>query len=89
MYIWGHNIAPDTVITSRHTDRIKMIVAEAGVDKAGAWHDLQRDLYADFKRAFGEEPGPITGIGIMTDTDNTGEKARAWYGDIRPLRAPH
>ena len=47
------------------------------------------DLYADFKRAFGEEPGPITGIGIMTDTDNTGEKARAWYGDIRLLRAPH
>ena len=89
MYIWGRNSAPDTVITSRHTDRIKMIVAEAGVDKAGAWHDLKRDLYADFKRAFGEEPGPITGIGIMTDTDNTGEKARAWYGDIRLLRAPH
>ena len=89
MYIWGRNIAPDTVIASRYTERIKMIVAEADVDKAGAWHDLQRDLYVDFKRAFGEEPGPITGIGIMTDTDNTGEKARAWYGDIRLLRAPH
>jgi hypothetical protein len=25
---------------------------------------------------------PITGIAIMTDTDNTGESVTAWYGDI-------
>ena len=85
MYIWARNSPKEAVITSRHTDRIKMLVAESGRDNIGAWQDMQRDLYEDFKKAYGEEPGPITGIGIMTDTDNTGETARAWYGDIRLL----
>jgi len=31
---------------------------------------------------FGGEPPPVEGIAIMTDTDNTGERARAYYGDI-------
>lgn len=57
-----------------------MIVAETGPDNLGQWQDVKRNLYEDFKRAYGEEPGPVTGIGIMTDTGNTSEKARAWYG---------
>jgi Protein of unknown function (DUF3047) len=89
MYIWARNSPVEAVITSRFTDRIKMLVAESGPGKAGAWQEMRRDIYEDFKRAYGEEPGPITGIGIMTDTDNTGEKTRAWYGDIRLIkRAP-
>ena len=89
MYIWGRDTPRETVITSRFTERIRMIVAESGQDKVGQWQDVMRNLYDDFKRAYGEEPGPVTGIGIMTDTDNTGEKTRAWYGDIsltKPLR---
>ena len=83
MYIWGRRSQRETVITSHFTERIKMIVADSGPDNVGAWQNVRRDVYEDFKRAYGEEPGPITGIGIMTDTDNTGEKVRAWYGDIR------
>ena len=86
MYIWGRRSPRETVITSRFTDRIRMIVAESGPDKLGQWQDVKRNLYEDFKRAYGEEPGPVTGIGIMTDTDNTGEKTRAWYGDISLTR---
>ena len=82
MYIWGSKSARETVIPSRFTERIKMIVADSGSEHLGAWQTVKRDLYEDFKRAYGEEPGPITAIGIMTDTDNTGEKSRAWYGDI-------
>lgn len=86
MYIWARDSALETLIPNHHTDRIKMIVAESGPAGLGAWRTLKRDLYADFRLAFGEEPGPIIGVGIMTDTDNTGEQARAWYGDIT-LRA--
>ncbi len=44
---------------------------------------LSRNLYDDYRHAFGEEPGNLTGIGVLTDTDNTGESVEAWYGDIR------
>jgi len=33
-------------------------------------------------QAFGTEPLKISGVAIMTDTDNTGESATAYYGDI-------
>ena len=82
MYIWTRNAPRETVITSRFTERIRMIVAESGADKLGSWQQVRRDLFEDFRRAYGEDPGPITGIGIMTDTDNTGAQAQAWYGDI-------
>lgn len=86
MYIWGRQSPRESVITSHFTERIRMIVADSGPDHLGQWQDIKRNLYEDFKRAYGEEPGPITAIGIMTDTDNTGEKARAWYGDISLTR---
>ena len=82
MYIWENRAPRDRVLPNLHTSRIKMIVAESGRDKVGQWQDITRNVYEDYKRAFGEEPGRITAIAVMTDTDNTGENAHAWYGDI-------
>jgi hypothetical protein len=42
----------------------------------------ERNIYEDYKKAFGQEPPMISGVAIMTDTDNTGESAIAYYGDI-------
>ena len=82
MYIWENRAPKDTVIPSLHTARVRMIVAESGRDKLGNWQEVTRNVYEDYRRAFGEAPGPITAIGIMTDTDNTGEHTHAYYGDI-------
>ena len=82
MYIWENRAPRDTVLPNLHTSRIKMIIAESGREKVGAWQDMTRNVYEDYKRAFGEEPGRITAIAVMSDTDNTGENAHAWYGDI-------
>jgi len=82
MYIWENRMPMDAVIPNLHTSRIKMVVAETGRDKLGRWQEQSRNVYEDFMRAFGERPGRITAIGIMTDTDNTGENAHAYYGDI-------
>jgi hypothetical protein len=44
---------------------------------------VHRKLAADYKRAFGASPGRVLGVGVMTDTDNTGAKATGEYSDIR------
>ena len=49
----------------------------------GKWVVVQRNVYEDFKMYFGKEPPTIGGIAIMTDTDNTGESAIAYYDDIK------
>jgi len=87
VYIWENRLSKGAVIPNSHTSRIKMIVAESGRENLGQWHTVTRNVVDDFRHAFGEQPGTITSIGIMTDTDNTGEKAEAYYGDIRFLGA--
>ena len=86
MYIWSGKTPVDTIITNAHTTRIKMIVVDSGWDGLGQWHKHQRDLAADYKRAYGEAPGEIIGIALLTDTDNTKSETRAFYGDIELVR---
>lgn len=81
-YIWASK-APKRLLTANpYTDRTVMIVAQSGEDKLGRWITEKRNLYEDYKRAFEEEPPLISCVAIMTDTDNTGESATAYYGDI-------
>ena len=81
-YIWESTAPVGTSILNPYTDRVMMIVVESGTTKLNQWVNEERNLYEDFKRAFGHDPPMISGVAIMTDTDNTGESAIAYYGDI-------
>lgn len=89
MYVWENKAPVGTVIDSTRTSRIKMIVAASGPDGVGQWRNFTRNIAEDYERAFGEKPGRLIGVGIMTDTDNTGERVDAWYGDLRLLKKPN
>jgi hypothetical protein len=88
MYVWCNKRAPGTVITNARTDRIRKLVVESGPRRLGQWLDYERDVRADFERAFGEAPGALVGVAIMSDTDNTQSKARAWYGPLSMATLP-
>ena len=81
-YVFTHKAALGTIITSPYTQRVKKFVVDADPASVGRWRSFTRDIYDDYKRAFGEEPTRISGIAIMVDTDNTGETASARFGDI-------
>ncbi len=81
-YIWDAKAAVGTTVPNPFTDRVRMIVVERGKGNLGQWRSYERDIVADYRRAFGEDPPPIAGIALMTDADNTGESAIAYYGDI-------
>lgn len=87
-YIWDARAPAGTIVPNPYTDRVRMIVVESGGARAGRWLAYERDIAADFRAAFGEDPPPVSGIAIMTDTDDTGESARARYGDISLARTP-
>jgi hypothetical protein len=59
-----------------------MVVVESGDTHAGRWVEERRNVREDYRLLFGAEPPEISGVAIMTDSDNTGESATAWYGDI-------
>ena len=81
-YVFTHKAKLGEIVTSPYTGRVKKIVVDADPESVGKWKSFTRDIYDDYKRAFGEEPTRISGIAIMVDTDNTGEKASARFGDI-------
>jgi hypothetical protein len=81
-YIWERALPKGSFIPNAHTDRVQMIVVESGPELIGQWVAEERNIYEDYKRAFGTEPPMISGLAIMTDADDTGESATAWYGDV-------
>ena len=87
MYVWCNNDRPGSVLVNPRTDRIRKLVMESGPGKLSQWLDYDRDIRADFIKAFGEPPGALVTIGIMTDTDNTRSNAQAWYGPVQLVPA--
>lgn len=81
-YIWETKTPVGTIVENAYTDFAQMIVVESGSQKVGIWVDEERNIYEDYKKAFGEEPPLINGVAIMSDTDDTKERAVAFYGDI-------
>jgi hypothetical protein len=82
MYVWCNKRAPGSVIHNPRTDRIRKMVVESGSKNLNQWMDYERNIKADFERAFGEAPGTLLGVALMTDSDNTRSKTRAYYGPI-------
>jgi hypothetical protein len=82
MYVWGGKVAVDSITTSTLTSRVRMLAVAVDDQGIGRWQSYTRNLVEDFRRAFGEEPGRVTAVSLMSDTDNTSSNAEALYGDI-------
>jgi Protein of unknown function (DUF3047) len=82
MYVWDATAPVGTVIVNPRSDRIRKIVVDSGPSQLRRWRDHRRDLVADYRLAFGEEPGPLAAIALMTDSDNTASRAQSWYGPV-------
>lgn len=82
MYVWDATAPVGTVIVNPRSDRIRKIVVDSGPLHLKRWRDHRRDLRADFRLAFGEDPGSLQSIAVMTDSDNTRSSALSWYGAV-------
>lgn len=81
-YIWANKLPKGEFVPNAFTSNAMLLAVQSGPSKAGQWVTEQRDILADFRRVFGEDPPEAGAIAIMTDTDNTGTEATAWYGEI-------
>ena len=83
MYVWdGGGHAPESVHRNHRTARIQYLTVESGAQRAGRWLHYERDVMADYQQVFGEAPGNIIGVGVLTDADALKINLEAWYGDI-------
>jgi len=85
-YIWANRLSKGAMQANAYTSNAVMIAVESGGEHLNEWRTEQRNILDDYRRAFGEDPPAVGAIAVMTDTDNTGESATAWYGDILAIR---
>jgi hypothetical protein len=81
-YIWANHLPQGTFLPNAYTANAMMIAVESGSQRAGQWLTERRDIVADYRQAFGGDPPRLGAIAVMTDTDNTGAMATAWFDDL-------
>ncbi|MCP5264507.1 MAG: TIGR04282 family arsenosugar biosynthesis glycosyltransferase [Burkholderiaceae bacterium] len=85
VYVWHPSVAVDTLAISPYSGRARMLVARQD-PRVGVWHRERRDLMRDFQRAFGAEYGPgmppLAAIALGADTDQSGGRLTAYFGDV-------
>ncbi len=86
MYVWDNRYPVGSVIPNPHTERIRQLVVESGPGRLNQWVSHEREIEADFRLAFGEAPVRLTGVGLMSDSNNTGESVSAWFGPLTLTR---
>jgi Protein of unknown function (DUF3047) len=86
-YVWANKLPKGEHLVSPFTPNIINVAVDSGEELAGRWTVHQRNIHDDYRRFFGEEPPRIGAVALMTDTDNTGETAVGYYGDISLARS--
>ena len=81
-YVWANKEEKDRVISSPYTDRVKIILLRMGPKDVGTWQDEDVNILEDYRKAFGADPPARARIGIMNDSDNTGESSVSWVDSI-------
>lgn len=85
-YIWANSLKQGEALPNPFTGNAIMLAVESGPEKVGQWLTERRNVVEDYRRLFGGEPPGRMVVAIMSDTDNTGATAIAWYDDIAVSR---
>jgi len=81
-YVWSGSQSVGSSWPNAYSDHAVLLAVESGAEHAGHWRQYKRDLRQDLKDYLGVTPDYIDAVAIMTDTDNSGLNATAYYGDI-------
>ena len=82
-YVWASTSPKGKIWPNAFAgEHVMMIALRSSSDGAATWYDEKRNILEDLRKQFGEDIRFIDAVAIMTDTDNAGGRATAYYGDI-------
>lgn len=84
-WVWGVQEAPGSLVDNPYSRRVRYLVLRGQADGDGRWYREQRDVAADFQRAFGDESPdlpPLAAVVVAGDADNTGGQSRAFVSGL-------
>ena len=73
-----------TAVESPRTGMVTYVVVRSGAADLGKWLVERRNVLADYRRIYGEEPSEAAeGVSIGVDSNDTRSKAESYMGEIR------
>jgi len=84
VYIWDTS-APQGLMESTSPVpfmTVKVIVVRSGPAETGKWVSESRNVYEDYKKLYGSEPSPVSGIRLQINSQHTETSAESYFADV-------
>ncbi|MGD9631896.1 MULTISPECIES: DUF3047 domain-containing protein [unclassified Afipia] len=81
-YVWASKHSAGSHWTSPFTKQVRLVAVNSGSNGLNTWVSHKRNVRSDLRELFGQDITSIDAVALMTDTDNSGQRATAYYGDI-------
>src|SRR5262245_3592234 len=81
-YTWDTTAPMNSVERSTKTRTVTFVIVRSGPSALGRWMVERRDVFADYRRVYDEEPEPVRAIALSIDTNDTHAPAEALIGRI-------
>ncbi len=81
-YVWSSSHRRDESWPNPYTSNAIMFAVESGNSAVGKWQSYRRNVREDLRILRGKDVRYIDAVAIMTDSDDSGQKATTYYGDI-------
>jgi hypothetical protein len=84
VYIWDTTAPQGTERTTSPVPFMKVvvIVVRSGARDTGKWVTESRNVFEDYRNAFGSEPKPVRGMRLQINSQHTGTSAESYFADI-------
>lgn len=87
VYSWSRVNRPGEVVVNDRTDRIRKIIVDSGDHGYNEWRSYERDIRADYRKAFGEDPGALLSFAVFTEGEKNEGQLQAFYGPLKLVPA--
>ena len=87
IYAWSRVNKLGDVVMHDRTDRIRKLVVDSGDQSYNQWLSYERDIRADYRKAFGEDPGALLSFAVFTEGEKNEGQLQAFYGPLKLLPA--
>ena len=89
-YIWDSTAPKGTVQNASFIPFVHVfdVVCESGAADANRWIAENRNVAADYQRAYGKPAARVKGLRIQINSQHTGATAESYFGEVAFRSAP-
>jgi hypothetical protein len=81
-YAWDTTAPAHSIERSRKSGTVTFVIVRSGPVGLAQWLTERRNVHADYRRIYGEEPDPVRALALSIDTNDTRAPAEAFVGPI-------